>query len=56
MALELLRRKKEEKVTKEAVDDVNILELPEEFLRIEYPEEWKYLQKVRNIGNYYYYF
>jgi hypothetical protein len=29
------------------VDDVEISQLPKEYLRIEYPNEWKYLEKLR---------
>ncbi|WP_197490545.1 hypothetical protein [Saccharolobus sp. A20] len=32
---------------------ISIDKLPEEYLKLEYPNEWKYLQKVRRNSYYY---
>lgn len=56
MAFEALKQKKKE--IKAPSENINPTELPEEYLRIEYPEDWKYLQKVKSLldGYYIYYF
>ncbi len=54
MALLQFRQKQkssEEKTVSEEL--VSIDGLPEEYLKSEYPNEWRYLQKVRR-SNYYY--
>ncbi|QXJ27623.1 hypothetical protein J5U23_00490 [Saccharolobus shibatae B12] len=50
MALLQLRKKEEEPKKdddKEREEIISIDKLPEEYLRLEYPNDWKYLQKVK---------
>ncbi|WP_338598878.1 hypothetical protein V6M85_08765 [Sulfolobus tengchongensis] len=50
MVLLQLRKKQEQpnKVEEERREEiVSIDQLPEEYLKLEYPNDWKYLQKVR---------
>lgn len=50
MALLQLRKKEEQpkkEDEKESEEIISIDKLPEEYLRLEYPNDWKYLQKVK---------
>ncbi|QPG50152.1 hypothetical protein [Saccharolobus solfataricus] len=52
MALLQLRRKEEQpkKEDNRGEEIISIDKLPEEYLRLEYPNDWKYLQKVKGYS------
>ncbi|WP_167738497.1 MULTISPECIES: hypothetical protein [Sulfolobaceae] len=54
MALLQLRKKEEQtkkRDEKEREEEIiSIDKLPEEYLRLEYPNDWKYLQKVKGYS------
>lgn len=52
MTLLQLRKKEKEEKQEIKIDEISIDKLPEEFLRLEYPNEWRYLQKVRRGNEY----